>query len=100
MQLRGLPQHAARVVQEGFARRRQAHAACFTIEQWQASLCFKCLDAGAGGGQRQVLPGAGAGEVTFIGGEDKKAQVREVEMHQDMLARIALSVRKFRKLGL
>ena len=82
-QLLGLPQHTARVVQKGFAGRTQAHAAGFAVKQWQAGLRFQRLDARTRGGQREMLPGGGARQIAFFGGEDEKTQVSEVKMHDE-----------------
>ena len=68
-QLLGLAQHAARVVQEGVARRRQAHAACLAVQQRQA-------------GQRAHQ---GAGQGAFLGGAHEQAQVGQVELQAALL---------------
>jgi hypothetical protein len=89
----GLPQHASGVVQKSFTGRRQPHASGLAVEQAQAALGFQRLDAGAGRGQRQVLPLRGAGHVAFIGCRHKKPQVGQVKLHHAMLTQTRLSLR-------
>ncbi len=54
LQLAGLLQHGAGMVQEGLARRRQAHSASLSNQQRHASLFLQRLDARAGRRQRQM----------------------------------------------
>ena len=81
-QLLGLQQHAARMVQEGFAGRRGPHAARLAVQQGHARLLLQRLDTQAGCGQGQVLPLRGAREAAQFGGMHEQAQVRQVEVHE------------------
>ncbi|MCY1516189.1 hypothetical protein D9M68_508080 [compost metagenome] len=86
-QLVGLVQHQPGVVQEGLARRQQAHAAGLALQQLQAGLGLERLDARAGRGQRQVLALGRPREVAEFGRGHEQAQVGEVEEHGAMVVK-------------
>ncbi len=74
-------QQIAHVHQQGFASRRELHAARATHEQGRAHRVFEILEAVAGGGCRDVDGGRAAGQALCFCNRLEQAQVGEFVAH-------------------